>query len=305
MVLPGISDPRRFSVLPHFLLRRPDLPGQLMLRAWPDPRAFHRWPHETRWRPHEPWLERWSMLPVDEELELSRAVSGFWNTVPGELAAIVRRVVPEVATANAEAGLRTALDTLGKAIVARLEREAGSGDLDQVYFDLSTGVGELVRRLLGRADASEIEDLVELGIRSGTGPLAGSGTLPDALARYARARRATIAAMCMMPTTTGVSISSAVVGLSWSSPPASSPWARAGDARATIEVPRRRRPRAREGPGPPKDLDIPSTSSSPPDPLGSCRLPWSVYYPLYRICHRARPGAGRGARPGGGLTRGA
>ena len=90
-----------------------------------------------------------------------------------KLAAIVRRVVPEVATANAEAGLRTALDTLGKAIVTRLEREAGSGDLDQVCFDLSAGVGELVRRLLGRADASEIEDLVELGIRSGTGPLAG------------------------------------------------------------------------------------------------------------------------------------
>jgi|GEM_PF-1807137 len=89
------------------------------------------------------------------------------------LAVIVRRVVPEVAAANREAGLRTALDTIGKAIVTRLEREAGSGDLDDVFLDLSAGVGELVRRLLGRSDASEVDDIIELGIRSSTGPVVG------------------------------------------------------------------------------------------------------------------------------------
>jgi hypothetical protein len=90
-----------------------------------------------------------------------------------KLAAIVRRVVPEVAAANREAGLRTALDTIGKAIVTRLDREAGSGDLDEVFWDLGAGVGELVRRLMGRADASEVDDILELGIRASTGPLAG------------------------------------------------------------------------------------------------------------------------------------
>jgi len=91
----------------------------------------------------------------------------------GSLAAVVHRVVPEVAAANQQAGLRTALDTIGKAIVTRLEREAGSGDLDAVFMDLGAGVGELVRRLMGRADASEVDDILELGIRASTGPLAG------------------------------------------------------------------------------------------------------------------------------------
>jgi hypothetical protein len=89
------------------------------------------------------------------------------------LADVVRRVVPEVAAANREAGLRTALDTIGKAIVTRLEHEAGSGDLDEVFLDLSAGVGELVRRLLGRGDVSEVDDILELGVRSSTGPLVG------------------------------------------------------------------------------------------------------------------------------------
>jgi len=90
-----------------------------------------------------------------------------------KLSAVVRRVVPEVASANRQAGLRTALDTIGKAVVTRLEREAGSGDQDAVFLDLGAGVGELVRRLLGRADTSEVEDIIELGIRASTGPLAG------------------------------------------------------------------------------------------------------------------------------------
>jgi hypothetical protein len=89
------------------------------------------------------------------------------------LATIVRHVVPEVAAANGEAGLKTALDTFGKAIVSRLEREAGCGDADAVFLDLRAGVGELVRRLLDRAGYAQTGDALDLGIRASTGPLTG------------------------------------------------------------------------------------------------------------------------------------
>lgn len=89
------------------------------------------------------------------------------------LAAIVRRIVPQVAETNGEAGLRTALDTFGKAIVLRLEREAGRGDPDAIFLDLSAGVGDLVQRLLDRKDYAETGAALALGIRAGTGPLTG------------------------------------------------------------------------------------------------------------------------------------
>jgi hypothetical protein len=90
-----------------------------------------------------------------------------------KLATIVSRVVPRVAAANGEAGLRTALDTFGKAIVLRLEREAGRGDPDEIFLDLSAGVGELVQRLLDRAGYAETGEALDLGLRVSTGPLTG------------------------------------------------------------------------------------------------------------------------------------
>jgi hypothetical protein len=90
-----------------------------------------------------------------------------------KLAAIVRRVVPEVAAANGEAGLRTALNTCGRAIVLRLEREAGCGDVDAAFLDLQAGVGELVQRLLDRAECPETSEALDLGIRARTGPMRG------------------------------------------------------------------------------------------------------------------------------------
>jgi len=90
-----------------------------------------------------------------------------------KLATIVRYVVPEVAAANGEAGLRTALDTFGKAIVLRLEREAGCGDVDVAFLNFRAGVGDLVRRLLDLADYAETSDAQDLGIRARTGPMRG------------------------------------------------------------------------------------------------------------------------------------
>ncbi len=107
-------------------------------------------------------------LGVAEQVEQTRD-----RRFLGKLAAIVRHVVPRVAAANGEAGLRTALDTFGKAIDLRLERESGRGELDAVFLDMSAGVGELVRRLLDRAGTVETAEALDLGLRARTGPLTG------------------------------------------------------------------------------------------------------------------------------------
>lgn len=92
----------------------------------------------------------------------------------GRLAATLRRDAPGVAAANGEAGLLTALDTFGCAIIERLESESGRGEIDQAAEDLRAVVAKVIEMLAESGDGSVLARIADEAARLRTGPLTGS-----------------------------------------------------------------------------------------------------------------------------------
>jgi len=142
----------------------------------------HRDERSAAWRE---WFERLSSKVASSGIEprtLRLLCLGFADWIRQahdrgfltSLAERLRRDAPAVAAANGEAGLITALDTFGFAIVERLESEAGRGEIDRAAEDLQTVVARIIETLAESGDGSVLARATDEAARLRTGPLTGA-----------------------------------------------------------------------------------------------------------------------------------
>jgi len=137
---------------------------------------------ENAWRE---WFEQLSAavsssgIPAALLRDLGRGLAEWIREVSdrrflGQLARVLRKSAADVAQANGEAGLITALDTFGAAVIDRFGAEAGRGEIDAVLEDLRQTVTALVERLLTSHNQSVLARAVEEANRIRIGPVVGA-----------------------------------------------------------------------------------------------------------------------------------
>ncbi|MBN2497181.1 MAG: hypothetical protein JXR96_21490 [Deltaproteobacteria bacterium] len=136
---------------------------------------------ETAWRG---WFDEMARRSDAGELSASalellcKALAGWIEQVEDRrflaiLASALRRSAPRVLDAVGRPGLGVALESLGRAVAARLAVEAGGGQEVEALEDLRQVACDLVERRMGCEEAEARREALELGLHLACGPVVG------------------------------------------------------------------------------------------------------------------------------------